>query len=185
MHETPDLLDGLQKGDKATYEILFHKYYGSLSAFARRYLKNADDAEEAACQVLFQIWVNREKLEVNVSIKNYLIRSVHNYCLNAIRHRKVEQKFFEKYAGMNYVNVEEETPQNKVQRSEIENIIRDVVSELPAQCKKVFLMSREENLSHKEIAEKLNISVNTVKTQLARSSAKLKLALKDYLLLLI
>jgi RNA polymerase sigma-70 factor (ECF subfamily) len=184
MHETSDLLEGLRNGDQVAFEIIFHKYYGSLSAFARRYLKNADDAEEAACQVLFKIWVNRERLDVNISIKNYLISSVHNYCLNAIRHRKVEQKFSEKYAGMKYGIMDEETPQSKVQRSEIEDVIKRVVSGLPLQCKNIFLMSREENLSHKEIAEKLNISVNTVKTQLARSSAKLRLALKDYLCLL-
>ncbi len=183
MVEEFELVFRIKDGDKKAFEQVFHQYYGVLCSLAKRYMKDSDMSEEMVCQVFFHLWENRSHLEVDSSLKNYLIRSVHNRCLNALRHQKVVQKHAEDFTLDDSAGVELETPHDFAQQSEIESIIKRVVDSLPEQCRRIFIMSREENLSHKEIADQLQVSVNTVKTQLSRGTNRLKEALKDYMCL--
>ena len=178
-----ELVFRIKNGNKKAFEQVFHQYYGVLCSLAKRYMKDTDMSEEMVCQVFFHLWENRYNLEVDSSLKNYLIRSVHNRCLNALRHQKVVEKHATDFAFDQSIGVESITPHDCVLQSEIETIIKKVVASLPEQCRRIFIMSREENLSHKEIADQLKVSVNTVKTQLSRGTSRLKEALKDYMCL--
>lgn len=185
MLETKDFFSQIKENDKKAFEEVFHQYYGVMCSLANRYLRDSDSAEEVVCHIFYQLWEKRHHLDVESSLKNYLIRSVHNRCLNTLRRKKVEQRYQDELSNNTVASVESLTPHNSIQKTEIESIIKDVVEALPNQCQKIFKMSREENLTNKEISEKLNISINTVKTQLSRGTNRLKSALKDYLTILL
>ncbi len=166
--------------DKGSFELLFNKYYGVLCVLAQRYLKDSYAAEEVVCEVFYNLWDKRLSINIESSLKNYLIRSTHNHCLNIIRHNKVKALHSQEVLHVSS-DLDENTPHNYIETTDIKRISSAAIDSLPSQCRQIFIMSREENLSNKEIAEKLNISINTVKTQLSRGSNRLRDALKDYL----
>ena len=81
--------------------------------------------------------------------------------------------------------ISDKYPLNDLLSKELEEKIKYEIEQLPPQCREIFYLSRFEEMTHKEIAEKLNISENTVKVQVYRALVKLRKGLKDYLPLLL
>lgn len=184
-----ELLKKLQTGDEATFEIIFKKYFVDLCLFAEHFLKDTNAAEDIVEEYFCDLWENAQFLEIKSSLRGYLFRSVYYRCLKYIRHQKVEQKYLENHYPYSDKEILESAsndyPVINLIAKELENRISIVIDALPAQCKKIFCLNRFENLSYAEIAKKLDISQNTVKTQMARALQKLKTELNDYLILLI
>lgn len=175
-----DVTDKIKNSDKKEFEALFGKYYGVLCTLAFRYLKDRDVAEDVVSQVFLRLWEQHDQIDFHASVKNYLIRSVHNQCLNEIRHGKVIEAYSHSVEFSVSAAHDEHTPHAFAQETELEHIIQKTVDQLPSQCRQVYKLSREEQFSYQEIADQLNISVNTVKTQLSRGLGRLRIALKDY-----
>jgi RNA polymerase sigma-70 factor (ECF subfamily) len=183
-----ELIHLLNGGDEKTYEVIFKRYYAALCAYAFDLLKNEDVSEEIVQEIFLKLWENRATLEVRVSLKSYLYRIIHNQCLNFLKHDVVVKKLSQKYSQELQLNAELTlmTDQDFLLDSYfypgVENDIEMAVNSLPEQCKVVFHLSRYEMLGHEQIASRLNISVNTVKTQISRALEKLRSILKPKLL---
>lgn len=184
-----ELIQRLRLGEEAAYEFIFRNHFTGLCLFAEHFLKDKDAAEEIVEDFFCHLWDNYVNISITSSLRGYLYRSIHNRCLKYIKHQKVEQQYI---ADHQYYFTDKEIlesasddyPMVNLITKELENKIAVIIESLPSQCKRVFCMSRFENLTYQEIADKLNVSLNTVKTQMARALQKLRKELKDYLILL-
>lgn len=152
-------------------ELLFNKWQQGLVYFAVQYLKNEDEAIEVVNDSFMAIWDRRDTLKLDESVKGYLYTTVRNKCLNAIKKVNPEQ-----YAedvntirkGSDY-NV-----QDAMEAQETEIKLEVAINNLPPRCKEVFLLSRKEGLSYKQIAQALDLTTKTVENQIGIALKQLK-----------
>jgi RNA polymerase sigma-70 factor, ECF subfamily len=171
------ILDALSQGDDKVYEKLFRHYYQRLCNYSCSLLNDMDEAEETVQQVFLGLWEKRDSLKINISLKSYLYRAVHNTALNRISHGKVKQLYAD-----NYVKTTSDThTESELERSELQKQIQQAISTLPEQCRMVFKLSRFEDMKYSEIATHLNISVKTVENHMGKALKLMREHLKDYL----
>jgi RNA polymerase sigma-70 factor, ECF subfamily len=169
-----EVIEAIREGNKAVFQQVFDSSYGSLCQYAFTILKNMDEAEDIVQSVFIKMWERRDSLDVKHAMKSYLFRAVYNQSINELEHRKVVVKH-QVYDKRN----RNDEVQPEVFPEELENNIKVAIEGLPPQCKTVFLMSRYDELPYAQIAEKLNISVNTVENQISKALRILRLELKD------
>ncbi len=184
------VLEELKHGSKKAFEYVFKTYYVSLCRYAEEILRDRQQAEDVVMNLFVIIWDERKKINITTSIRSYLYRSTYNACLNVFRKKKSENKYrdffihhvdFSKthdYGSSSY-------PLSDIIEKELDVEIEKIIDDLPPQCKKIFLLSRVDNLSHQEIADKLNISVNTVKSQVMNALKRIQAALREIMSFLI
>jgi RNA polymerase sigma-70 factor, ECF subfamily len=178
--------DGIRMGDLTTFEQLFNDYYNYLCYVAIEFVKEKHIAEEIVSDVFFALWEKRESIQINISLSAYLIRAVKNRCINYSLHCKAEQRFKQTITERLIQNSSTDGyPMGGLITNELTVLIKKSIDNLPEQCRQVFLLSRDEELKYEEIAERLNISINTVKTQMKIALSKLRVSLKDYLVFII
>lgn len=147
-------------------EKLFKEYYARLCHFAWQLLDDKDMAEDVVQDAFMVYWNNKETIIDNdIAVKNFLYAAVRNACYNVVRREKVTQRF-------QLLNPMEELEESQVLtniiRSEVMVEIYKIIQSMPSGCQQVFRMGYLDGLSNAEIAEQLDISVNTVKTQKRR-----------------
>lgn len=171
----------LQIGNKEAYTFLFKKYYPMLCAYGSRFV-SLDDAEEIAQDTLFWLWEKREEIAINKSLGQYLLRTVYNKALNQIEHQKVqmnaENVFYEQMPFLLHTT-------DYYQLEELKKVLKKAIEALPPTYREAFVMHRFEQMSYKEIAEKLNVSPKTIDYRIQQALKQLRVDLKNYLPLLI
>lgn len=180
--EDVEVIVSIKSGDKKAFEKLFYEHYQMLVRYAFTYMKDHDIAEEVVQDIMVKFWEKRAELPDDVKVKPYLFRMTGNHCLNVLKHEKVKLQH------------QTETVANGISMSdgfeviasnELNTEIKKAIADLPEQCGKVFLLSRDEGLSYKEIAESLDISVKTVENHVSKALKLLREALKPYLTILL
>lgn len=177
------LMDLLAAGDGQVFERVFREHFKNLHGYACTLLDSEAVAEEIVQQVFYKLWERKEQVVVHTSIKAYLYRSVHNESLNYLKHQKVK--------STHQTYVMQQGPQEgrnaaeTLAGKELEQRIREALSELPEQCRTIFQLSRFEELKYREIAGQLNLSVKTVENQMGKALKLLRFKLADFLVLLI
>lgn len=177
------LIELIRNGDKKTFDQVFLQYFNSLHAYAYQIVKNSDDAEEVVQNVFFKIWTRRSQLKADGFLKSFLYRSVHNECLNHLKHQKVRSNF-----NVHYSEADENSMGNlneDIMASALEKSIHNAINELPERCRAVFQLSRFDHLKYREIAEVLNISIKTVENQMGKALQILRLKMVDFLILVL
>ncbi|BBE19486.1 RNA polymerase ECF-type sigma factor [Aquipluma nitroreducens] len=174
-----------QINEEHEFELIFRKYYVRLCGFANKFIANTPEAEEIVQEVFLNIWAKRDRLKLNDEIKPYLFKSVQNICFNFIEHQKVVDNYYSVIEVVYKNKKEEFDTYESVLFTEFQAKVDEAIGSLPEECRKIFKMSREDGLKYAEIADKLNLSVKTVETQMSRALSKLKTELKDYLCVLI
>ncbi len=177
------LLNKLKEGDINALEVIFHKYYGSLCRYLLLLFKNELIVEHIAQDIFIYLWEKRESLEIKTSLESYLYTAGRYKALNQIRDSKCREAI-----RKNLITSENEynsDPELKLEIKELERIIEDAIKTLPARCQQIFRLSRGDEMSYKEIAELLNISVNTVEGQMAIALKKLRTILRPFYLQLL
>ena len=174
-----NLLQNLKNGDSKAFDEIFRTHYQVLCRFSMKIVKEKENAEEIVQDLFFHLWEKRSTLSINISLKSYLFRSVYNNSVRLTKFTNLHDIIDEKQNSVN----EEFT--DLLEQTEIETKIYKTIDELPEQCRKIFNMSRFEELKYREIAEKLNISIKTVETQMSRALKYLTTNLKHLIKLLI
>jgi RNA polymerase sigma-70 factor (ECF subfamily) len=172
-----DLFQELKNNNEVAFEQLFHKYYASLCLFTSQFLHDREKAEEIVQEVFVKIWSKREKLEINTSVRNYLLFSVRNRCLNLLQHEKVEKRY-SRQAQVGSPYEQDLTPY--FMEVGLRQKIEESIGLLPEKRREIFRLSREKGLRYHEIADRLSISVKTVETQMGLALKQLREMLKDY-----
>ena len=184
--EDCDLLKGLKKNDGQAFEELYRKYIFCLQEYAHFYTSNRFIAEDIVHDVFYKIWDKRKTLEIHTSLKSYLYSSVHNNCIQYLRHLTVVKKQnvlqmmrLEEALVMNRLYFE--SGLNRLFEKDIENIINETVNNLPEKTREIYLFSRKHRMKNSLIAEKYGITEKAVEYHITRALKKLRLLLKDYL----
>jgi RNA polymerase sigma-70 factor (ECF subfamily) len=165
--------------DKRAFEQLFRSFFPSLVLFAQKYLPDQDTAKEIVHNVFLNLWEKRQQVDTSSSLKSYLFTSVHNRCLNYIRDQKKFDKDETRFQKLDSTAFSDGV--DHLEEQELEQRIYDALQSLPEKCKEIFLLNRFEGLKYAEIADRLNISVKTVETQMSRALRILREKLIEYL----
>ncbi len=171
------ILSGIKNGEGKAFDLLFEHYYSNLCHYAASVVHDHDVAEDMVQELFAELWVNHKQITIRSSLYSYLLRSTRNACLDHLKHLKIREKF-QCEAKTELYEVVDDNPE----LAEILHKMDESIGQLPEQCKRIFKLSRFENLKYREIAEVLHISENTVDTQIRRALNKLKNDLGDYLI---
>ncbi|HVI43364.1 MAG TPA: RNA polymerase sigma-70 factor [Chitinophaga sp.] len=169
-----EIVKGIRDRNKDVFEAVFKQFAPSMYNIAFRYLKDEDDANDMVQDVFLNLWKGAEKLDERAPVNHYLARATVNTCLNRIK--KEQRK--EVYAREQLKTTSPaDNSHIMLEHKELEAQYHSALEKLPEQCRRVFEMSRIKGLSPAEIAEQLNISINTVYAHLTTALKKLRVVL--------
>jgi RNA polymerase sigma-70 factor (family 1) len=181
-----EILEGINKGNKKIFDQVFKNYYPGLCNFAKDYLKSPEAAQEIIQEIFLYLWEHHDKIQIKISLKAYLYRSVYNRCMNYIRdnfsilHNEIQIDQLKKQFDLSFIELTDKVFEISFSEN-IEQELEEAIESLPEQCEMIFRLNRFENLMYPEIAVHLNISLSTVKTQMGRAMTALQLKMKKFL----
>lgn len=168
-----EILNGLKEGRPAIFRQLFDIYYDELVLFANHLLNDPQAAEDVVQDCLVDFWVNKRFQILTGGLNKYLFQSVKHAALNYLRgSRRREQRHKQATRDGLFSN-----DRTEMEEEEIE-ILYAAIHQLPEERKKIFMMVCLEGKKYQEVADILNISINTVKTQMGRAFQYLRSKLK-------
>lgn len=154
----------IRDGDKKIFDKSFDMYYLPLCAFISKYINEKTVIEDLVIDTYTKVWENRSSLNIKSSFQNYLVTMVKNSAISYLRKNTFQHSDVEKFSSL---LAEDEN--DYLEDSDILNKLHDAINRLPEQRRKILKMAAFEDKSYAEIAKELDITVNTVKTQMARS----------------
>lgn len=178
-----DLTHLIKTGDHVAFTELYNRYWAVLFQHAVKLLKNEDEAVDIVQDVFSTIWIKRAGLNINTSLKSYLYIAVRNKIVSIIRHHKVHEHYLDSLSGLIEKGVYE--TDEKVRFKEFSVQIESEIDKLPAKMKTIFELSRNQGLSHNQIAIKLQISDGTVKKQIYNALKLLKVKLDLFVFIIL
>jgi RNA polymerase sigma-70 factor (family 1) len=174
------LLEYCRNGNDKAFDVIFQRYFKPLYSLSLKYVRNTEIAEELAMDLMMWVWEKRTTdFCPEGSLKAYLFRAIRNSVISFFRKKTLATQPIELY--------HEETLQDSKHAdhdqisAEIESCFRRKLNELSPQRKKVYEMSREEEMTYPQIAHKLNLSANTVKSHISFSLNHLRKSLQEHL----
>ena len=176
-------IDLLRIGDKKAFEEIYNEFFGVHYHLCLQYLHDEKAAEEIVQDTFLKLWEIKETLNARINIRSFLYTITKNNCLNYLRNQKISMKHIEnmKYLEMQFNYEALEKLGNYIQFEELRNKIEEALASLPEEVGETFRLSRFEELSYKEIAEKQNISIKTVEARISKALRILRIELKDFL----
>jgi len=159
-------LQKMKMDDESALEYFFTKYYKYLVVTAYNILHEDAKAKDIVQEVYLKFWNKRQELKIQ-QVKPYLRRAVYNKCIDDIRKQK-KQGTTEEITEINHPQISSSII-NQLEVEELQNRINKAIDLLPNRCRTIFCLSRLENLSHKEIAEQLDISTKTIENQITKA----------------
>jgi RNA polymerase sigma-70 factor (ECF subfamily) len=179
VHENKIMKD-FNNGSEKAFRWIYDEYFTLLRYYGLRYLDDVQEVDDIVQELYINIWKKKEDFKSLPSLRSYMLLSIRNRCLNKIRHEQVKNK--NEYLVKN--EEPEESILEKLVKLEVFDQLMSAFNKLPPAMRKVYWLSIN-GLSHQEISNKLNISINTIKTHKSRANVLLKKELKDLFLLLI
>ena len=175
---------------KVQFEEAYISYYSRMKRFAREYVIREEDAENIVHDIFTELWEKKLEFISHINLNGYIFVILKNRCIDFLRRKTTEQfamnKMQEEYLQTLKLKFESlESLDNKLlSEPDIDTIIQHAIDSLPEKCRQIFVMNKIDGKKQKQIAEELNISVNTVESQMAIAYKKLKETLKDFVPLL-
>ena len=152
----------LKNGDKKAFTWIYNKYFRQLCIYAKEIVEDLKTAEDIVHDLFAILWENREKIDITSSLKTYLFVSTRNFCLKHLYHINVRRKYQDSYLNENSEASESDNPMSKQIAKETENEIERALNALPKKYREITVLALVKELSYTEIAEKLNIPVNSI-----------------------
>lgn len=176
-----DVLISFQQGDHSAYEIIYDRYWALLYRHARKMLQNDEEAKDVVQEVFMMLWTRLNTLGINQPLAAFLYAATRNKVLDHIKHSKVKAK----YAASLQQEMESQLqpPDSLVRERQLARQIESEIQFLPPKMREIFVMSRREYKSYKEISEQLQISDKTVKKQVSNALQILRVRLGTLLFL--
>lgn len=166
-------------GDMDSFKYFFDRYYDDLCNFVHIYLHDQALAEEVVQDIFVYFWENRGKLQINTSVKAFLFSASKFKSLKLLRDTKTQKRIVDKI-GKSVPLHSPEHSGSAIDTDEFRRILNSAIEQLAPKCREIFLLSKHEELSNREIAVRLNISVKTVENQMTIALKKLREYLIPY-----
>ena len=168
------------------FNHLFVTYKGRLIHFARTYVEDEMMAEDIAVESLMYYWENRKKLNAHSNIQAYILTVVKHKCLDHLRHLRTQEDYAEylqehetRKLNLRIATLEACNPE-RIFSEELQRLVDKTLDSLPEQTRDIFVRSRYNNQSHKEIAESLGLSTKAVEFHITKALKIFRVSLKDY-----
>ncbi|MEI8112526.1 MAG: RNA polymerase sigma-70 factor [Bacteroidia bacterium] len=158
----------IQKDDRVAFYHIYERYSKRLYGFVLRYIKQHEDAEEIVQEVFVKIWESRNKIDAYSSFEAFLFTIAYNTTISLLRKRTNEKKYLEHLKSLQQADNSPDLI-DEINFIELNGRVQSLLNELTPRQKEIFHLSREEGLTHDEIANKLEISVNTVKKHMGNT----------------
>jgi len=167
------LITGIKSGDYQKFNILFFRYYACLCSFVSGIVKDQLAAEDIIQDLFIRIWEKRSNLQIHENVAGFLYTAAKNAALNHLRGEKSRKNL-----QLNIPKVDLSVDGEFLEHEEFKRMLNECIDRLPDRCRQVFVMERMEGYKQKEISEKLDISVKTIKNQLWKAVKYLKACLE-------
>ena len=181
--EAQALVKALKEGNQLAFSIVYKTYAAQTFSLAFKYLLNKELAEDAVQNLFLKLWLKKEEIDETKPINRYLFTMLKNDLLNTLRDSKKNIYLLEDCLSM--VLELEDNSQNENLKQEQMNIIQQALEQLSPQRRKVFEMKVSGKYSNQEIADKLNLSINTIKFQYSQSLNQIRATVGELSLLLL
>lgn len=164
---------------KDTFENMFRNEFKNLVIFSLKYVKDMETARSIVQDCFIYLWEKRKNMDEDKNLKSYITTMVYNRSLNYLRdHKKFDRNILE-FEGL--IDEKSQMADSGIMTKELNGEIQSAIADLPEKCREVFLLSRQENMKYKEIAEHLDLSVKTVENQMGKALKHLRERLGPYL----
>jgi RNA polymerase sigma-70 factor (ECF subfamily) len=183
LYSDEELMQEIKADNMFAFDALYRKYSKRLYKFGYSILKTQEEAENLIQDVYLNLWENRYKVEKDLSIKSYLFTIAYNSAITIIRKKARESKFVEYLKTLQEIS--EEPVNIAFEYDELTNKLEEIIKVLPQRQKEVYLLHRVEGLKYNEIAERLNISMNTIENHMSRALKTIRKKLSNYSLIAI
>lgn len=170
------LLESIQADDRIAFEIIYNRYWSKLYLSAFGILKDRQASEDIIQEIFTQLWVKRNTTQIE-TLKSYLFTAIRFQVFKTIRNTKVRADLLSQIEQNNF---DDSTKEYLIEK-EINTLFDASIAELPDRCREIFILSRKEFLSVKEIAERLGISPKTVENQITIAIKKLRVSMGEVL----
>lgn len=175
-----ELWSAICQDDKKAFDALFERYWSLLYNTAYAYLKDEDAASQIVHDIFLNLWQKRQRYEIQ-SFKSYLTTAARYHVYKALKARKAANiVYVEDYADLEHGGQSRNAGDDNIRSLELERAVQDSLGKLPKRCREIYSLSRTDQMSNAEIAEKLSISKRTVENQLTTALQYLRNALKFF-----
>ncbi|WP_255421924.1 RNA polymerase sigma factor [Aquimarina aggregata] len=150
---------------------MYEMHYNELCAYIFSLSRNKQQAEDIVQNVMLNVWKNKEKLNINTSVKNYLYKSCYNELIDSYKKNKKELSYIERIKKETldfFVEEDSNYIKNRIRLVNIE------IEKLPPKCKEIFILNKIQGFKYREIAEQLDISIKTVETHMSKAMSRIK-----------
>lgn len=171
------LLEEIAKGSSKAFDLVFRKYYNNLCRYAFLVIHDADMAQSLVQNVFVKLWEKRLGLGKIGNLASYLTTMVRNQCFDYLK----EQKILDSDLKLKNSGSYENSTEDAIFGNEFEECLIEALSKLPPRCRIAFELSRFDNMTNKEIAQEMKISVKGVEALIGRSLKSLRLELREFL----
>jgi RNA polymerase sigma-70 factor (family 1) len=180
-----ELIDLLREDDSAAFAEIYARFFGLLYIFVHRKLKDEDDAKDILQELFANIWDKRQTLNFTGTLNIYLYAAVRNRMLDRTGRKDVEDRYIQSLQS--FMNEGYSTSDHRIREKQLASLIEKEIDALPAKMREVFLLSRRDHLTYKQIAEKLDLSEQTVRSHVkhALRTLRVRLGLLGYAAMLI
>jgi RNA polymerase sigma-70 factor (ECF subfamily) len=180
MNSEKEIIEGLKAGCDEAYKYIYEHLYKMLCTVAYRLVNDPSVSEMVVSDVIFSLWQNRHSLAVHTSLRHYLVRSVHNRCLNWLAQTERQSELLQQPESNG--GESPDSPLTDLTAKELDLKIDACIRALPAQTRRIFCLSRFKQLKYDEISAQTGVSVDAVKYHIKTALSRLRAELKDYLL---
>lgn len=171
-HSDEELIRLLNNDNREAFEQLYHRHWFHLYQSAFYILRETAASKDVVQDIFIWLWENRTTLDIS-NVKGYLKAAVRFKVANCIRSGNIRESFFNEVSKLNPGEPSTSTD-DVVSLKELQTIIRKAILQLPDKCREVYLLSRDEGLTNRQIAERLGISVKTVEAQMSIALKRLR-----------
>lgn len=175
-----------QSTDLKILNQLFANYQGRFIRFANLYVRDLAVAEDFTIEAMMCYWENRHNLSSDSNVPAYVLTIIKHKCINYLQHVQIKEEANERMQNHaqwelnTRISTLEACNPNELFSAEVQEIVNQTLASLPEQTRKVFIMSRYHNKSHKEISEELNMTTKGVEYHITKTMKILRTNLKDY-----
>lgn len=172
-----ELVTLLIRGDREAFVVIYQKYARALLSYARKSISSKEDCEEIMQDVFTSLWVRHQELQHVTALRAYLFKMVRYKIVDYIRHSLVKKQYEEHYILFEavYDNLDDASDDPV----ELQALIDKKISELPARCQTAFRLRLHDNLTYKDIALRMNISIKTVEKHISAGLQHLRNAYQE------